>query len=295
MMWVDRTGRASVASSFDRPADTPRLSPDASQVAFRTPAPNCDIWVHHMVRGTTTRLTHEGDNHGVVWMNDGARIATAREHRDGIDIISLRPDGSGSSERIATFPVASGAVPSSWSSGTLLVQRGAGRSGLDISALSAANPDPTPIIGSPFDDSGAVLSPDGRVFAYVSNESGRAEVYLQPVGGQEQRIQVSTAGGVEPVWSRNGKELFFRRGRELISVTIETAPSLSVGRPDVLFAGDYAFGPLAATVSGMANYDVAPDGKRFLMMTGTQWVQGQLVVVLNWFADWKQLGSGARP
>ena len=293
MVWVDRAGQSSIVSSFDRPADTPRLSPDASQVAFRTPAPNCDIWVHHLARGTTTRLTHEGDNHGVVWMNDGARIATARERREGVDIISLRPDGSGSSERIASFPVASSAVPSSWNAGTLLVQGGGGRSGLDVSALTGANPDPTPVINSPFDDSGAVLSPDGRVFAYVSNQSGRAEVYVQPLDGQEQRLQISTAGGIEPVWSRSGKELFFRRGREMVAVRIETAPRLSVGRQDALFAGDYAFGPLAATVSGMANYDVAPDGTRFLMMTGTQWLQGQLVVVLNWFADWKQLGSGA--
>lgn len=294
MVWVDRKGEASVVTNFDRPADTPRLSPDGSQVAFRTPATNCDVWVHDLARGTTTRLTHEGDNHGVVWMNDGTRVGTARERREGIDIISVSPDGRGSIERVATFPPASNAVPSSWSSGTLLVQRGGGPTGIDITAVSADR-DPKPIVSSPFEDSGGIVSSDGRFVAYVSNESGRAEVYLQSLTGEHPRVQVSTTGGVEPVWARNGKELFLRHGRDLIAVTIETTPKFSIGRPHVLFSGDYAFGPLAATISGLANYDVAPDGKRFLMMTGTQWLEGQLVVVLNWFEDWKQFGNGARP
>jgi serine/threonine-protein kinase len=295
MLWVDRQGQATAITTLDRPADTPRLSPDGSRIAFRAPAPNCDVWVHDFSRGTTTRLTHEGDNHGVVWMDDGARIATARERREGIDIIAVSADGSGSTQRITTFPAATAAVPSAWGSGSLLVQRGGGRTGIDISVLSIAAPEPRPLVSSPFEESGGVVSSDGRYLAYVSNESGRAEVYVQHLGSQGPRVQVSTAGGIEPVWAPNGKELFFRSGRDLLAVPIETTPQFAIGRPQALFSGDYAFGALAATVSGLANYDVAPDGQRFVMMTGTQWLEGQLVVVLNWFADWKKLGSGAGP
>lgn len=133
-----------------------------------------------------------------------------------------------------------------------------------------------------------MFSPDGRFVAYVSNESGRAEVYVRPYSGQGPRTQVSAEGGIEPVWSRDGKELFFRHGRDLLAVTVQTTPSFSTGRSQVVFSGDYAFGPL------LANYDVAPDGKRFLMMKGRQWLEGQLVLVLNWFSEWKQLGSGGK-
>lgn len=91
----------------------------------------------------------------------------------------------------------------------------------------------------------------------------------------------------EPMWSPTGTELFFRKGRDLLAVAVQTTPTFSAGRPRVLFSGDYPPGPL------LANYDVSPDGRRFLIIRGRQWLEGQLVV-LNWFAEWKQLGTGGR-
>jgi hypothetical protein len=100
---------------------------------------------------------------------------------------------------------------------------------------------------------GAVLSADGRQIAYASNESGRFEIYLQAVAPSSERRQISREGGSEPVWSRNGRELFYRSGDAIMAVT------MAAGAPRVLFRGSYVFG------DGVANYDVGPDG-RFLMV-----------------------------
>src|SRR6266545_1246634 len=86
-VWVDRGGRETLISTFDRVADTPRLSPDGRRIAFRTPAPNCDVWVRDLARGTNTRVTHHGDNHGVAWTSDGLRVTVARKRGDATDIV----------------------------------------------------------------------------------------------------------------------------------------------------------------------------------------------------------------
>ena len=288
LMSVNRNGQRTRITALDRPSDSPRLSPDGTRVAFRTPAPNCDVWVHDLQRGTTMRITKEGDNHGIVWRPDGERILVARVASRGTEILSLAADGTGDAESVATFSFESGAVPTSLAGNVLLVQdRFTQSSGMDIASIPVMGGKPVPVVNSAFDEAGAVLSPDAKLIAYVSNESGRNEVYLRSFAGQGQRVQVSTAGGTEPAWSPKGDELFFRNGRDLIAV------STAGGKParaQVLFSSDEAFG-FGALV---ANYDVARDGKSFLTMTGRQWKDAEVAVVLNWFSGWKQLGSGAR-
>jgi Tol biopolymer transport system component len=112
-----------------------------------------------------------------------------------------------------------------------------------------------------------VLSPDGRWLAYVSNESGGYEVYVQPFPGPGRKWQVSTEGGTEPVWSRNGRELFYRSGRKMMAVDIATGPAFAAGIPKMLFDGDYA---RLTTVFGGQNYDVTPDGQHFIMVLGKE-------------------------
>ena len=288
LMSVNRTGQQTRVTGLDRPSDSPRLSPDGTRVAFRTPAPNCDVWVHDLQRGTTMRITKEGDNHGIVWRPDGERILVARVGSGGTQILSLAADGTGEAEPVATFSFESGALPTSLAGDVLLVQdRFTESSGMDIASIPLTGGKPVPVVNSAFDEAGAVLSPDAKLLAYVSNESSRNEIYLRPFGGQGQRVQVSTGGGTEPVWSPKGDELFFRNGRDLIAV------STAGGKParaQVLFSSDDAFGAGAIA----ANYDVARDGKSFLTMTGRQWKAAEVAVVLNWFSDWKQIGSGAR-
>ena len=131
-------------------------------------------------------------------------------------------------------------------------------------------------------DGGAQFSPDGRSMAYVSNESGRFEVYVRPYPGNS-RLQVSAHGGTHPRWNSNGKELFYRDGYKMLAVDISTTPELKIiSQPHLLFEQRYAYG----SAQSIANYDVSADGQRFLMVKDES-SSGRLNVVLNWFEELK--------
>ena len=130
------------------------------------------------------------------------------------------------------------------------------------------------------------LSPDGRWLAYTSNEPGRIEVFVQPFPGPGGRSQISIDGGTEPVWSRDGRELFFLSGDKMMAVQITTAPIFTAGTPQALFEGRYLFGP-----NSVAAYDVAADGQRFLRVQPMHPDPpvDQIQVVLNWTEELKRL------
>ena len=145
-----------------------------------------------------------------------------------------------------------------------------------------------PFLQGPANESGPQFSPDGHWLAYVSDESGRSETYVQPYppGRGEQHL-ISTEGGTEPVWNRNGRELFYRSGNKMMAVDIVTQPSFAASKPRMLFEGPYLPNPFAPS----PNYDVSPDGQRFLMIKPTEQAQAaatQINVVLNWFEELKQ-------
>ena len=132
-------------------------------------------------------------------------------------------------------------------------------------------------------DGGGAFSPDGHWLAYVTNESGQFEVYVRRYPGPD-RKPVSTEGGTHPRWNRNGKELFYRNGNKMMVVDVSTTPDLGLSRPRILFEQRYAFGS-AQTV---ANYDVSPDGERFVMVKDDS-ASGRINVVLNWLEELKRL------
>lgn len=137
-----------------------------------------------------------------------------------------------------------------------------------------------------FNEGNARLSPDGRWVAYTSNQSGRSEVYVQAFPGPSGRSQVSTDGGTEPVWARSGRELFYREGDKMMAVAVESGPAFKAAAPRVLFSGRYA-----TVVWGEANYDVSPDGQRFLMLRSeAQPPATELHLVVNWFAELQRAG-----
>ena len=133
-------------------------------------------------------------------------------------------------------------------------------------------------------DGGGQFSPDGHWMAYVSNESGQFEVYVRPYPGPDRKKQVSTQGGTHPKWNRNGKELFYRVGNKMMVVDVSTSPDLTLSQPRVLFEQRYAFG----SAQTIPNYDVSPDGQRFIMVKDDS-ASGRLNIVLNWFEELKRL------
>lgn len=143
----------------------------------------------------------------------------------------------------------------------------------------------SPWLASSFDERGAEISPDGRFLAYVSNESGESEIYVQPFPGQGAKWKISTNGGTEPCWARSGRELFYREDDKMMAVGIETRPEFSASKPSVLFTGYRTSGVL-----GFRLYDVFPDGEHFLMVRGKEPSGStELALVQNWGREVERL------
>jgi serine/threonine-protein kinase len=143
------------------------------------------------------------------------------------------------------------------------------------------------LLETPFDEHTGMLSPDDRWLAYVSNESGREEIYVRPFPGPGGKLQISTEGGTEPMWSRDGSELFYRNGNKMMAVAISTEPELAPGQPTLLFQREYETG-LSAEFPG-SNYDVTPDGRFVMIRIDESSGSRQIHVVLNWLEELKRL------
>lgn len=286
LVWVDRTGKVDAVVATGHPYDLPRLSPDGARVAFMRPGPRFEVWVHDIARGDATRLISDGSDQYPIWTRDGSRL-TYRGNRAGTRNLFWRmADGSGVEERLTSG--LSIDTPGSWSvDGQTLLYTTATADG-DIVALRMADRTTQPFVRTRFWEATPQFSPDGRWVAYRSDESGRSEVYVRPYPGPGAKWQISTEGGSEPVWARSGRELFYRNGNAMMSVTIGAPPTFSAGRPTRLFDGDY----VTASSVAYPNYDVSPDGRRFLMVQRDPRrpdAPTQIVVVANWFEDVKRL------
>ena len=195
-------------------------------------------------------------------------------------------DGSGGLERLTTSEYLQ--APSSWSpDGQLLAFIEINpTTGSDIWVLRLSDRKAQPFLRTPFNETAPQFSPDGHWLAYVSDESGRYEIYVQPYPGPGGKWQISTEGGTEPVWNRNGRELFYRSGNKMMAVDITTQPSFLRASPGCSLR-DRTCRPRQRS----PNYDVSPDGQRFLMLKPSEQAQAaptQINVVLNWFEELKQ-------
>jgi serine/threonine-protein kinase len=152
----------------------------------------------------------------------------------------------------------------------------------DVYVFTRGDSAPRPFLSTPFSDWGARFSPDGKWLAYISDASGRYEVYVRPFPGPGSQWQISTGGGEEPVWSRNGKELFYRNGTQWMVADVRTTSTFSAAPPRLLFTGPYV------NVPGLS-YDVGPDGRFVLIQGPSETPITRLNVVLNWFDELRRL------
>jgi serine/threonine protein kinase/Tol biopolymer transport system component len=288
LVWVSRNGGEQPLPAPAHAYLGPRLSPDGRMVAVAIQEQEAQIWQYDLSRETLTRWTFEGSNNvGPTWSPDGKRIAFNSNNKGGpLNIFWQLADGSGGLERLTTSQYAN--VPMSWSpDGKLLAFLEVNpTTGYDIWVLRMDDRKAQLFLRTPFNESVPRFSHDGRWLAYVSNESGRYEIYVQPYPGPGGKWQISTEGGTEPAWNPNGRELFYRSGDKMMAVDIATRPSFTVGKPQMLFEGPYMPTPLTNP-----NYDVSPDGQRFLMLKPSESAEAaptQINVVLNWFEELKQ-------
>jgi len=295
LVWVSRNGAEQPLAAPARAYRQPRLSPDGRRIAVAIEEQETQVWLYDLSRETLTRLTFEGNtNFNPVWTPDGKRITFQSNKEGPQNLFWQLADGSGGLERLTTSEYVN--APESWSpDGQLLAFIEINpTTGYDVWVLRMGDPSAgsgqvrkaEPFLRTPFNEGSARFSPDGRWLAYLSNESGRYEVYVQPYPGPGGKWQISTEGGTEPVWNPNGRELFYRSGDKMMAVDIATQPGFAAGKPKVLFEGQYL--PTPAT---FPNYDVAPDGQRFLMLKPIEQAQAaptQINVVLNWFEELKR-------
>jgi len=281
LVWVDRQGQTTTLMEAERGFEHPRISPDGKQVAAL--GSELDIWVYDMESGRPNRLTFEGDINYAVWSPDGTRIAFASDRSGHWNLYWKPADGSGEGEQLLKREQKD--WPASWSSdGQMLTfyeitpttQR-------DIWVLSIQDRTASPFYVTSFNERVPMFSPDSRWIAYVSDESGQDEVYVQPYPGKGGKWQISEGGGREPMWAPDGRELFYRKGNMMMCVAIETKPAFKRGMPKSLFEGQFMAHP------NFTYYDIHPDGDRFLMVkTEEELAIDQINVVLNWFEELKQ-------
>jgi serine/threonine-protein kinase len=276
-VWVDRHGKVQPVGMPPRTYRMMSLSPDGQMLAIIIADPRTDVWVQDLERGTLTQRTFGAEPEQVTWTPDGKRIVFG-SRRNGKRAASLPRDGVGEPE-----PFVFGSFSPD---GRLIATMDGNRGmGLDLWVHPVSGPPASqPFLQTRFTEAGPRFSPDGRWIAYASDESGQYEIYVRPYPGPGDKMQISSGGAQHLVWSRDGKELFYRNGPKFMSVPITLTPDFTAGKPRLLFEGPYA-------LVGNQSYDVTPDGQRFLVLEPVEKELAPIThfnVVLNWFEEVKK-------
>jgi dipeptidyl aminopeptidase/acylaminoacyl peptidase len=289
LTWFDRSGTAVARvgnPDAARVSGPLSISPDGRRVALtRTVEGNSDIWLLDLGRASVlSRLTFDKAADGApLWSPDGRRVAF-RSNRDGPLSLYQKPAGGGDDERLLSDSQNNNVAGWSHDGSLLLYLRADSKTLLDIWALPlGARDKPFPVVRSPYayEEFNPHLSPDGAWIAYQSNESGQFEIYVRRFRDSGGAVPVSTGGGTQPRWRRDGKELFYLGvDRRLMALPIKVTPdgsSVEAGTPVPLF--QTVVGGLRAA---QREYEVSPDGQRFLIDAPLQGTVSPLVLIQNW-------------
>jgi serine/threonine-protein kinase len=294
-VWVDQDGvEREIDPDWTGEMQSPALSPDDSRLAINAfTRGSRNIWIKTLDRGPFQRLTFEGSrNLWPVWTPDG-RFVTFGSNRTGqFDLWQKRADFSRSATQLHEVEVEVEAFPSAWSPDGRWLVFSSDRSGNPN--IYAIQPEidsiPVPLVATEFSERSPALSPDGRWLAYSSDLSGHFQVYVQPFPNVDDVVQqVSVAGGMEPTWAQNGRELFYVSGnQEMVVADVETSPVFRRLGEHVLFStADYVIQNL------YHSYAVSHDDQRFVMLKRLRGSRDEVMLVLNFFEELKQrVGTG---
>jgi Tol biopolymer transport system component len=293
LVWVDRAGK--VVGVLGPPDDnalaSPSLAPDGQRVAVgRNIQGNGDVWLMDVSRGVASRFTFdENVEASPVWSPDGSRVVF-RSGRNGFyDLFEKPASGAGEEQPLLVTPQNKSPLDWSRDGRVLLYATQDDKTGSDLWALPMiGDRKPFAVVQTNFDEMQGQFSPDGRWLAYASNESGRYEVYVRPYPDAGGKWQVSTGGGSQPRWGRNGQELVYVApdARLMVAPIRVVQGAIDAGTPAVLFPTRLATGSnvLAAGYNSSAQYAVAPDGRFLLNVSVDDAVTSPITIVLNWAA-----------
>jgi Tol biopolymer transport system component len=282
LTWVDRSGK--VLGTVGDPADltNPALSPDGNRLAVSIRDPQTtyrDVWILDLQRGSRSRLTFgPGDTFNPVWSPDGSRIAYTSRRNHARDLYVRNASGTGTEELLLASDTEKAAE--SWSpDGTLLSFNSQVGTKAELWLLSMSDPThkAAPFRQARLREQDSGFSPDGKFIAYRSNESGRNEMFVQSLAPNGGRWQISTKGGQEPSWRRDGKELYFICDSVLMAVDVQVKDGAVVaGLPHPLF-------PVPNVQQRRNRLVAAADGQKFLVVIPEQQDPGTRInIVVNW-------------
>ncbi len=283
LVWVDRSGKELDAVGDPAQYHDPASSPDGKRLAYDLIDPRTgkyDIWVRDLARNVSSRFSFSaGDAYCPVWSPDGTRIV----YTVGNDMVEKAADGQGAENPVGEKSE-EGKFASDWSRDGRFIAFSvqAKDTKFDVWILPTfGDKKPYPFVKTSFAELWPEFSPDGRFLAYQSNESGRAEIYVQSFPGPGGKWQISAEGGFEPHWSADGKELFFRSpDQKLVAVPVTTGAAFEAGTPKPLF-------PVHLDLGQSRNrFMPSRSGDRFLLVaTPARDTMAPTTVVLNWMAD----------
>jgi serine/threonine-protein kinase len=294
LVWVNRQGQETPISAPPRTYVYPHLAPDNSGVMLYVQDQEADIWLWSLARTTLTRVTFDPNVDAYpVWTPDGRRLIFSSERSGVRNLFWQAADGSGAVERLTESLNIQNALSVSPDGTRLIFLEGSSKTGDDImQVLLDGTRRTTPLIQTAFSERNAVVSPDGRWIAYEANNSGQFEIYARAFpdvnGGQ---WQVSTGGGTRPLWSRNGRELFYvAPSGAVMGVGVERTQSWAATPPTMVVKEGYV-----TSLGGNPGrtYDISADGQRFLMIksdaSDPATPAPNLIVVQNWTEELKRL------
>ena len=285
LVWIDRRGEVLRRSESRRSYLAPQISPDGQRVAVGIGAANDALWLYDVSRGTLTRMTSRFESLLPVWSPDGSRLIYTSTATGVFNVFSLAVDGTGEPKQLAPsdFVQLTGSISPD---GRLVAfHESSGATGQRLVTVSVEDGTTQTLLETQFHEAEPMFSPDGRWFAYTSNESGRNEVYIGKFPPTGSKWQVSTAGGTTPRWNPNGRELFYRQGDDIMAVDVSTTGDLRLGESTVLFAWPYS-----QTYRG-DHFGVSPDGEHFVLVdsTDSEPPPAHLVLIQNWFEELQRL------
>ena len=291
LVWRDRNGKKlGVIGQPQRAMEFASMSPDGRYVALTAQeGGNTDIWLYDVQRSTRERFTFDpAIDNNATWSPDSSRVAFASGRNQTWDLFIKPADGHADARQLLATP--SNKFVNDWSpDGRVLSYHkfepgfGADLWSLELSQDESDNK-ATLYLQTPSSEHSAKFSPDGRYIAYLSRESGRDEVYVRTFPEAEGKRQVSFNGGVQPRWSRDGKELFYVEGETLIAVSVTTEPRFEAGKAKRLFSDPN----LTWQDRTMPQYDVSPDGQRFVMIESVGERSRPVIrVVQNWYEEFR--------